>query len=244
VRYAEHPIPPALAGLVTAIWSLEGDGPADDRVAHEATPDGCIELIRRLRGQSWWDGEQPERFATGLSEAPVQFTMSGDAAFIGLRLWPWAWAMLGEAPAPRFAGRWTALDATNAACRILDDPDTITDRIAATLAERDPGPVARAVPAATSVAAIAECSGQSHRAVQRWFARIVGMPPRRYLRLIRFRSAMLDFADPPATLADHAHATGFADQAHMARDFRALAGIPPREARARALGPFLPGDSD
>ncbi len=244
MHYAEHPIPAALSGLVTAIWSLEGDGAPSARIAHDATPDGCIELIRRLRGRSWWDGEQPERFAAGLSETPVQFTMSGDAAFVGIRMWPWTWAMLGGPAAPAFAGRWTAIGPASVAGTILDHPDGLDDALAAALADRDPGPIGGAIAAADSVAAIVAASGRPHRAVQRWFADIVGMPPRRYLRLIRFRIAMLDLPDAATTLADHASATGFADQAHMARDFRALAGIPPREARGRAVGPFLPGDED
>ena len=34
-------------------------------------------------------------------------------------------------------------------------------------------------------------------------------------------------------------AQGYADQAHMARDFRAMAGVPARQARRTAKGPFL-----
>lgn len=240
--YAEHPIPPALDGLVTAIWSLRGIGGPDDRITHAATPDGCVELIRRLDGRSWWDGEQPERFVTGLAEAPIEFAMSGDAAFAGIRMWPWTWAMLGGPAAPAFAGRWMPLDPTNAAHAVLDDPAALGPRLAAAIAERDAGPIARAIPDAASVADIVAASGQSHRTLQRWFAAIIGLPPRRYVRLARFRAALIDLADPPATLAEHASATGFADQAHMARDFRSLAGVPPREVRKRAVGPFLPGD--
>ena len=78
--------------------------------------------------------------------------------------------------------------------------------------------------------------------VQRWFARVIGIAPRNYLRLIRFRRTMADLAAPAATLTDRAMRNGFADHAHMARDFRLLAKTPPGAARARAKGPFLPGD--
>jgi AraC-like DNA-binding protein len=240
VRYAEHPIPPALDGLVTAIWALDGERDAENRVTQDATPDGCIELIRRLRGRSWWDGEQPDLFVTGLSEAPVRFSMSGDAAFVGVRMWPWAWAAIGGTPAPTFAGRWIAIEPGSQAGAILVDPARTAETMTRALDGHRPGAIADAVLRESSVAGIVARSGVAHRSVQRWFASAVGMPPRRYLRLIRFRAAMLDFAGPPGTLADHASANGFADQAHMARDFRALAGIPPSQARSRAVGPFLP----
>lgn len=241
MRYAEHPIPPALEGLVTAIWTLQGDGAPDERVAHDATPDGCIELIRRIEGQSWWGSEQPELFATGLTETPVRFTMSGDARFVGVRLWPWAWAEIGGMPAPAFAGRWIPIDAGSRPGILLAETDRIAEALAETLAGGSHDPIAAAIPRSNSVGEIVATSGVSHRGVQRWFARYIGIAPRRYIRLIRFRAAMLDFADPPATLAEQSSAHGFADQAHMARDFRALAGVPPRDARARAVGPFLPG---
>ena len=81
-------------------------------------------------------------------------------------------------------------------------------------------------------------TGMGARALQRWFERNVGMPPRRYLRLLRFQRA---FADPAAgpSLADHALAHGFADQAHMAREYRRLAGAPAKAARRTSKGPFL-----
>ncbi|MBX3565999.1 MAG: helix-turn-helix domain-containing protein [Sphingomonas sp.] len=83
-----------------------------------------------------------------------------------------------------------------------------------------------------------EAAGLSHRQLQRWFAAHIGLPPRSYLRLLRFRDAIgaIHGKDSPA---DAAAAQGYADQAHMARDFRALAGVPPSGARRRARGPFI-----
>ncbi|NWM54945.1 helix-turn-helix domain-containing protein, partial [Escherichia coli] len=69
--------------------------------------------------------------------------------------------------------------------------------------------------------------------------RELGFAPRTYLRLLRFREALQDIQRRDDSLADTAAARGYADQAHMARDFRALAGMPPSGARIRARGPFL-----
>jgi len=239
VDYTELPIPPALNGLVVAIWTIDAGGAADDWIEHEATPDGCIELIHRQDGRSIWGTEQPDVFVTGLNLSPVRFRVSGDARFLGIRLWPWAWDMLGGPPCPAFADGWVPIGADSAIAALLVDP---TAKLVAAFADAPPHPLGPAILAATSVGEIVTASGCSHRTVQRWFERTIGITPRAYLRLIRFRRTMADFAQAPTTLTDQAAKSGFADHAHMARDFRLLAGTPPGVARAKAKGPFLPGD--
>ncbi len=239
--YAELPLPPALDGLVAAIWTIAGNGDPGAWIEQDATPDGCIEIIRRTRGRSVWGEKQPPLFATGLNLAPVRFRMSGDARFIGIRLWPWAWAMLSDLPCPAFAGRWIKLDADGEPGSLLAGPDRVVERLVDAFARATPQPLGAHVLAAASVADIVRTSGCGHRMVQRWFERVVGLPPRSYLRLIRFRRTMADFAGPVTTLADQAARHGFADQAHMARDFRLLARTAPRTARDKAKGPFLAG---
>lgn len=233
--YAELPLPPALDGLVAAVWTLAASEPG--WVEHEATPDGCIELIRRHAGRSTWRRDQPEIFATGLSPHPIRFGFSGDARFTAIKLWPWAWHALGGAPCPGFADDWIALAPGSPLAALLEgDP---VANLAQALAGLSPPPLARAILATDSVAGIAERTGLPHRRLQRIFARELGMAPRTYLRLLRFRAALLDVQQGADTLADTAAARGYADQAHMARDFRALAGMPPSGARIRARGPFL-----
>jgi AraC-like DNA-binding protein len=65
------------------------------------------------------------------------------------------------------------------------------------------------------------------------------MAPRSYLRLLRYRAAVSGIQSPEAALADTAAASGYADQAHMTREFQSLAGLPPGRARHRARGPFV-----
>jgi transcriptional regulator GlxA family with amidase domain len=99
--------------------------------------------------------------------------------------------------------------------------------------------IGQAILAAESVAEMSDATGMNPRALQRWFATHVGLPPRRYLRLLRFQRAF-ETAPGQPSLAGHAAETGFADQAHMAREFRELAGTSARTARDKARGPFLP----
>ena len=232
MHYQEHPPPPHLAGLVKTFWTLAGDGSAGDWVEQQATPDGCVEIIRRLAGRSRWGGDQPERFAVGLIAAPEPFAISGDARFAGVRLWPWAWSLVSVAPVADMRGRWVPIDCAAA------DALPHFGRVAELLGGHETlAAIGRAILAAGSVEAMG-ATGMAPRSLQRWFARPVGVPPRFYLRMLRFQAA---FEGVPATgsLADHAAATDFADQAHMAREFRELAGVPAKQARRSAKGPFL-----
>lgn len=227
MEYRETPPPPHLAGLVKARWTLAGEGAADEWIEQQATPDGCVEVIRRTHGRSRWDGEQPANFVVGLVGHPQRFEISGDAAFEALRLWPWAWSLIGDVAPAALHGRWREIPAPDfAAIEARLSAAAELSRIGAGL-----------VPA-PSVAAMGAATGMTPRALQRWFARHVGMPPRAYLRLLRFQGAF-ETLPGEASLAGHAADSGFADQAHMAREFRTLAGVPAAAARRRARGPFL-----
>ena len=74
--YRETPLPPPLAGLVKARWTLAADGAADEWLPQQATPDGCIEVIRRTRGRSRWGCAQSASFVVGLVDRPQPFEIS------------------------------------------------------------------------------------------------------------------------------------------------------------------------
>ncbi len=227
MEYRETPPPPHLAGLVKARWTLTGGGAATDWLQQQATPDGCIEIIRRTRGRSRWDGDQPASFVVGLVDRPQPFAISGDAAFEALRIWPWAWALVGGMTPAALFGRWQPWPAA--------DFGAIERQLAAA---PDLNAIGAAILASPSVAAMGAATGMNPRALQRWFARRVGVAPRHYLRLLRFQGAF-ETLPGDTSLAGHAADRGFADQAHMAREFRELAGVPAATARRRARGPFL-----
>lgn len=225
--YREQAPPPELEGLVKVRWTLAGSGAADEWVAQQAVPDGCLEIITRLAGRSRWNGDQPARFAVGLIGRPEGFEISGDARFEAIRLWPWAWSLIGDRPLTELRGRWLPYAGEGAA--------EIDGRLAQAQALARIG---RAILSARTVEEMVRATGLNPRALQRWFAAHVGLPPRRYLRLLRFHKAFEQVPEQPS-LADHAAAQGYADQAHMARDFRAMAGVPAKQARRSAKGPFL-----
>ena len=65
--------------------------------------------------------------------------------------------------------------------------------------------------------------GLGERQLRRRFASAVGYGPKTFARVIRFRAA-LGLVRGGAALAEAALAAGYADQAHMTREMRSLAG--------------------
>ncbi len=79
-----------------------------------------------------------------------------------------------------------------------------------------------------SIAALAEHVEMSPRQLQRRFVEAVGMAPKQYARLHRFAAAITaKDVGHARSWTDIAHACGFADQAHLIREFHALSGRAP-----------------
>jgi AraC-like DNA-binding protein len=68
----------------------------------------------------------------------------------------------------------------------------------------------------------------SVRHFERRFAEQVGLPPKRYARIVRFNAALTaKIAAPQRLWTDIAHDLGFYDQMHLVRDFECFAGESP-----------------
>jgi AraC-like DNA-binding protein len=89
---------------------------------------------------------------------------------------------------------------------------------------------------ARGIAALAQASGRSERTLHRLFLRYVGVSPAWVLRRYRLLTAAERLtANPPAAVQDLAYELGYADQAHLIRDFRATIGITPGAYVSAAL---------
>jgi AraC-like DNA-binding protein len=86
-----------------------------------------------------------------------------------------------------------------------------------------------------SVAALAREVGWSHRQLLAKFREQVGLAPKSMARVLRLQRSLALLRRPGAPLVDVALAAGFYDQAHMNREFRALAGCTPRQLLAAGL---------
>ncbi|MFI5299364.1 MAG: helix-turn-helix domain-containing protein [Polyangiales bacterium] len=83
--------------------------------------------------------------------------------------------------------------------------------------------------ASANVTAVAIDLGVSERHLRRVFRETVGISPKTFARLARFRRALhAARADGHASWASIATAAGYYDQAHLIAEFRTIAGVTPQ----------------
>jgi AraC-like DNA-binding protein len=72
-------------------------------------------------------------------------------------------------------------------------------------------------------------SGLSHRHLIARFREATGLAPKQHARVLRLQTALAGLETPGIQAAAVAAEAGFADQAHFAREFRALTGVTPTD---------------
>ncbi|RII17629.1 Helix-turn-helix domain protein [Streptomyces sp. YIM 130001] len=207
------------------------------RRAHEPTypvlPDGCMDLLW-MHGRLYVAGPDVTAHTPGAA--------GGDGTVAGLRFAPGtAYSVLGV-PARELRDRrveladlWPAAEVRGLAARVAaaEDAATALESVAleraADSAPADPLPrlVAGQLQAGHGVAATADALGVGARRLHRSSLDAFGYGPKTLARILRLQRA-LALARTGTSFAETAAAAGFADQAHMSRDVRDLAGMPLR----------------
>ncbi|MGW2560402.1 helix-turn-helix domain-containing protein [Streptomyces sp. NPDC001514] len=220
--YAERPS--RLDGAVVWSRSESGQGPV-----MPVLPDGCMDLL-------WTEGRLlvagPDTHAHTPADGPA-------VRYAGGRFAPGAAPAFFGVPAHELrdlrvdlADLWPAHEVRRLAERITDAPDPVTELEALALrhaADRPPpDPLLRAVAeelnAGRSVAATAEAVGLGARQLHRRSLDAFGYGPKTLARVLRLQRA-LGHVRAGVPYAEAALAAGCADQAHLAREMRDLAGL-------------------
>lgn len=218
--YREQPAPAGMAGVVACLWRNEITAAREQRVL----PDGCMDLI-------WMDSTV---HVAGPDTRAFLATMRPHQVVTGLRFRPGAAPGVLGVPACALRDRRVRLEdlwpGTTLADRIAEAPDpavALAAAVAARTTEPDPalGAVLACLRTGSSVAATADALGWTDRTLHRRCRDAFGYGPSVLRRILRFRMA-LRLAGRGVPLAATAARVGYADQAHLAREVRALAGVP------------------
>lgn len=202
-------------------------GPGRPPATARVLPDGCMDLI-------WHDGgllvAGPDTRAYLSAESP-------GAAWVGLRFAPGTGPAVLGVPADALRDLrvpledlWPAREVRGLTGRITAAPDrgAALEAVAAARGGA-PDPLCRAVADALrrgrGVAEVARDSGVSERQLHRRAVRAFGYGPKTLARVLRLERA-LALARAGLPFARVAADAGYADQAHLAREVKALAGVP------------------
>ncbi len=245
LAYREHAPAPALRRVVACYWTLHA-GP--ECAPHRVLPDGCLDILFDLR--------TPRAEIVGVMTKAIVADGNRALDLLGVRFLP------GEAPSfLGVAGRetrddnlalgdvWGALGreiesrvaearTTRERLRLIDDlllsramRRRAPDRRVRAAVDR-----VRAQRGAVDVDALARDVGLGERQLERAFDVHVGLGPKAFARVMRLQALVAEMSNVKSSFAALACAIGYADQAHLNRDVRALAGVTPVELwRERAM---------
>lgn len=234
--------PPELTGLIRWFWIPRWQLAPGRSSRQELLPFPASNLVvqpqgvtlsgpstrasfRDLRGTGWAVGALLRPAAVGqlkadpgaVQDAEIPFSAPELQAAVAQAMVPDAGASSRELAASVFS-RWAAdqLAAPDEAGRLANAMEEVIS------SDRE---IAR-------VQQVAERLGTSVRSVQRLARSHVGLPPLAIIRRYRLQEAAVRLRqDPSVGIADVAAELGYADHAHLSRDFRTVLGLTPQDYR-------------
>jgi len=245
-RYQEVRPSPPFAPFVQCYWSITAVSAPS--ILNRVCPDGCADIVIDLSASLSMSApaNAGRVYAVGTMRRASRVPLVGCVHLFGVRFRPSVAGPFFGVPMYELTDRtvplselWTG--AHDLAAR-LQEAATLperTSRLEQFLGERlrrvaEPTPVVREAVryiARTGGAGrtrdLKQAVGVGGRHLERRFREAVGISPKAYARVIRFRRALAALRASPVAWSRLAAEVGYYDQAHLIRDVRALAGVNP-----------------
>jgi hypothetical protein len=231
-----------LRHAVHCIWTFEA--PADD-TPQPIAPDGRAELILQC-GAPYREGDgviQPHVLFAGQVTRPLTLVATGPVAVVGVRLKPEATRAFAGISADFTTDRRVALSELHGVdLAIADDLSLVADQAQDYVEARLGGirldaTVCAAVEAGLACQNVGPPPSLSERQWQRRFKAEVGVSPRQFQSIVRFRRVfdLIDAPEQPGWV-EAALKAGYFDQPQMARDFQRFLGVSARQWATQRVG--------
>jgi AraC-like DNA-binding protein len=187
-------------------------------------PDGCLDII-------WQDGRV---FVAGPDTTAQIGSPPAGSRHFALRFGAGTGPAVLGVPASELVDRQVSLDSLWPASVVRPLAEAADPMAALTAAatrrwvspDRSMVALTRAAQAGRPVSAIAAACGLSARQLQRRSNAAFGYGPKTLERIFRMQRAVALARSSPSSFAGVSAETGYADQAHLAREVRAMAGVP------------------
>lgn len=261
MQYRTYPPSPHLAPLIKCFWSLEfASTPQPEK--QTIIPDGCMELIIHygdLYQQFQEDGSsftQPRSFVFGQLSNTLEIAPTGHTGIIAARFHPDGFIPLATIPLAAMENRAVSLSelfgeegdfleknvltASTQAERIQHietfllarlNKLEVLDRIVKSSIE-----ILVSQAGQVKVEEMAEKLNINRRKLERKFNTNVGLSPKQLSKIIRLQTALKQLnQNTELSLTELAYQSGYFDQSHFIKDFKAFTGISPKQFYADHL---------
>jgi len=244
--YREYPPHPALSAHVDCMWTARVPSVVPGRAhTHRVLPDNCVDIL-------WQDGGQPA-FAVGMMSTAILVASAGPVGTVAARFKPGAAGAFLATPLHALTDQradidllWGRSDADRLADALWAHELSDRERIALIETQllrrlRDGDPMAGGGALVRSALGMLDASaggvriddlaarlGVSRQHLAAQFRTRVGLSPKLYARICRFRRATAVLkASPTPDWARLALECGYFDQSHLIHDFQEFAGNAP-----------------
>ncbi|MGF1531519.1 MAG: DUF6597 domain-containing transcriptional factor [Puniceicoccaceae bacterium] len=247
LRYREFAPPPALESILVGIWTLIGSEQGQNTYFYHVVPDGCTDLV--------YDRGAGEGFIFGTVSASKTVVMPGDVSIVGIRLQPHVLQSVTGLPPSEVMN--TEPSFTSASVGYLNDlferyafpkgqpfgksqVEALAEAVASMHRPERINPRAQWLISALlegngSVDRASQTTGFCTRQLQRIARQDLGLAPKMFGCILRLQQTFHSILDTNKNQAHTAALHGYADQAHMIREFTRLTGYSPGFWRARKM---------
>jgi AraC-like DNA-binding protein len=238
--YPGEPLRP----FVRNFWAAESGGTAKLCERQRIVPDGCIDIIFIGGGPT----ESYKGYVVGTMTRPIFEAIAAQAQYLGIRFAPGGFTQLFGYPAHEFTDQTVPLGDLSVFFvpgeRMAESPGTeasfhlLQECLMRRLLRARPCPLPAKVLETISpcrgeitVAQLAHMAGCGRRQLLRIFRESVGVGPKTYCRIVRFKGALRALRRrPQPDLLQIALDAGYYDQAHFIHEFKAFYGSCPSVA--------------
>lgn len=239
--YVEMPPHAALDGLVYCYWQLRSRKPLAENYSYRVAADGCTDL--------YFEASAPQQIeVTGFAASSSVFEIGREFQYFGIRFYPSAFTQLTGIPAAELAGRSVSLQqvhpqlyrelllaaemnttfAVNADLALLD----FLKRQSLQYDSRFQHALNLILAQGGNMAIERELqAGISPRQLRRMFHHYIGASPKTFSKVVRFQHLLRQINSLTELRRSTAYFdSGYFDQAHFIREFKAFYGLTPAQA--------------
>lgn len=255
IIYREYPASPSLQSLVECYWHEEFIGNSnEDSPIQRCLPTGMAKIIIHISsrpGGCVVNQEQrilPDAYLVGISKESVPWTMPGDSQVFGVKLKPEGLIQLYRRPMGDFVNDYVELetflgkqvkpvvsqiqDASDARARIAIMENFLLQQLSKFQPEQNyfSEAIKRIYHSegSMSIESLSKTLFVCERQLQRAFKVNLGISPKAYLRVIRFKNIYKQLqGNENLNWAELAHRYAYSDQAHFIREFKTFTGATP-----------------